>query len=209
MVISPIRFASVPVQRAFSRPVKREALDTYTPSVPLLPVPDTRQSTIYSCGAAALQAVLMYWGVEYREDELMEMLGTDPEQGTHPESIVRVARELGFEAELREGMTLEDLSRLVGEGVPVIVDCQAWREGDQPPWRDTWEDGHYMVVIGIDSENVYFEDPSALGSRGFIPRDEFLERWHDYEAGGRQFLQAGIVIRGARPEPPPAFIYVS
>ena len=39
--------------------------------------------------------------------------------------------------------------------------------------------GHYMVVIGIDNQNVYFEDPAILGSRGYITDQEFLDRWHD------------------------------
>ena len=33
-------------------------------------VPDVRQSTSYSCGTAALQAVLHYYGIEEREDRL-------------------------------------------------------------------------------------------------------------------------------------------
>jgi len=35
------------------------------------------------------------------------------------------------------------------------------------------------VVIGMDEENIYVEDPAILGSRGYIPLQEFLERWHE------------------------------
>ena len=62
-------------------------------------MPDTRQSTEYSCGAAALQAVLGYWGRDIGEEDLMELLNTDPDSGTYPDDIIRVAHQMGLEAE--------------------------------------------------------------------------------------------------------------
>jgi predicted double-glycine peptidase len=181
------------------------------PSPPgdLLPVPDTRQSTTYSCGASALQAVLMYYGTELREDELMERLHTDPQEGTTPQNIIRVAQEEGLEAELRQPVTFDDIKASLERKQPVMVMCQAWRDEDGPqtPWKDDWEDGHYMVVIGLDDSNVYFEDPSLLGSRGFISRAEFEDRWHDYDKGGR-YEHAAIFFGGRSPAPPPAFVHV-
>ena len=55
-------------------------------------VPDVRQSQPYSCGAASLQAVFNYWGIDMREGVLMQELNTTPQAGTPPESIVRVGR---------------------------------------------------------------------------------------------------------------------
>lgn len=171
----------------------------------LLPVPDTRQSTNYSCGASALQAVLMYYGEEYLETELMQLLGTTT-NGTNPRDIARVARELGFSTEIRENLTIADLEASVAKGVPVIIAAQAWREDTQTPWKDRWEDGHYMVVVGTDDKYVYFEDPSILGSKGKIPRQEFLDRWHDVDE--KPYLQSGIFISGKTPSPPPPVIFV-
>jgi predicted double-glycine peptidase len=172
-------------------------------------VPDVRQSTGYSCGAAALQAVLAYWGTSEREDRLIARLRSTPELGTHPADIVRVAREFGLRADLREGLDLSDLETALSSGTTVIVDLQAWRESAEPPWGEDWEDGHYMVLLGADEHNLYFEDPSLLGSRGFIPVPEFLERWHDYEgdspldASDRTYVRMAIFIRGEKPAPPP------
>jgi predicted double-glycine peptidase len=178
----------------------------------LLPgVPDVRQSTGYSCGAAALQAVLAHWGISEREDRLIARLHSTPQQGTHPDDIARGAREFGLEAELREGLGLDDLEAAVKKGVSVIVDLQAWREKEDRPWTETWDDGHYMVLLGMDDRNLYFEDPSLLGSRGFIPRREFLDRWHDYEgdppldAKDRKYVHMAILIRGVRPAARPPF----
>ena len=63
---------------------------------------DTRQSTEYSCGAAALQAVLHYWGKDFDEQQLMQLLHTSPETGTYVGDIARVAREMGMKAEVKE-----------------------------------------------------------------------------------------------------------
>ena len=185
-----------------------------SPSLPaplLATVPDVRQSTGYSCGAAALQAVLAHWGISEREDRLMARLHTTPEQGTHPDDIVRGAREFGLRAELREDLGLADLESALAAGSTVIVDLQAWRDGDATAWTELWDDGHYMVLIGMDGRNLYFEDPSLLGSRGYIARAEFLDRWHDYEGdepldpGDRKYVHAAIFIRGDSPNRPAPF----
>ena len=67
----------------------------------------TRQVTEYSCGASALQSVLAYWGKDIDEHELMALMGTTEEEGTYPDKMVHAARALGFEAEAREGLTLD------------------------------------------------------------------------------------------------------
>ena len=172
---------------------------------PLASVPDVRQSTGYTCGAAALQAVLAYWGAEEREDRLAVRLKSTPEAGTHPLDIVRVAREYGLAAELREGLSLDDLEAALDAGTTVIVDLQAWRDRTDVPWTETWDDGHYMVLLGMDGGSLYFEDPSLLGARGVIPRDEFVARWHDYEGEppldptDRKYVRMAMFFRGSRP----------
>jgi len=181
--------------------------------LPFAAVPDVRQSTGYSCGAAALQAVLAYWGIEEREDRLIARLHTTPEAGTHPDDIVRGARELGLTADLREGLDLADLERALAGGTSIIVDLQAWRDRADAPWAETWDDGHYMVLLGLDAANLYFEDPSLLGARGVIPRAEFVDRWHDYEGdppldpSDRRYVRMAIFLKGRHPAParPAAF----
>lgn len=176
-------------------------------------IPDVRQSTGYTCGVSALQAVLAYWGISEREDRLAVRLRSTPENGTHPLDILRVAREFGLTAELREGLALADLEAALGSGTTVIVDLQAWRERTDAPWTETWDDGHYMVLLAMDADALYFEDPSLLGSRGVIPRAEFVDRWHDYEgespldASDRKYVHMAIFLKGVRSAPasPAAF----
>jgi uncharacterized protein len=176
-----------------------------TMNLALFSMPDTRQSTEYSCGAAALQAVLGYWGRDIGEEDLREMLNTNEESGTYPDDIIRVAAALGLQAEYKESMTLADLEKNVAQGVPVMVDCQAWRSVSQysESWADTWGNGHWLVVIGIDEKNVTLEDPYLLGDRGFMPREEFEARWHNSrgldETDTVKQIHMGIAVRGDVP----------
>lgn len=186
----------------------------------LTTVPNVRQSTWYSCGVSSLQAVLYYWGIDVFESILMEMLGTNPGCGTYPENIVSVASFFGLEASLSVDLSIDDLKKSMELRIPVIIVAQAWSGHEEnnswvsvipDSWDDTWEEGHYMIVIGVDSRNIYFEDPLLLGTRGFIPVDEFSLRWHDYRRGYEFpetriiYNHLGIFISGDTPALYPAF----
>lgn len=164
-------------------------------------VPDVHQAEYYSCGASSFQAVMRYYGLESFETTLRQRLNTTPVHGTYPWDMVRVAKELGFEAEWRENLTLADLETSIREKAPVIIDGQRIK-GQSLSWEETWNAGHYMVVIGIDDNYVYLEDPAILGSRLKITRDEFLSLWHDYESelpvpkDAHKYYRLGVFIRG-------------
>lgn len=176
-------------------------------------VPDVRQSTPYSCGASALQAVLQYYGIESREDTLMRECRTTEKDGTKPEDILRVAQKRGLRAVMKERLNLNDLEIALWEKIPVIAAIQAWTAETGPAfsWAKAWEDGHYIIVLGMDDKDIYVEDPSLLGSRGTIPRNEFLVRWHDYQGKppfdktDRAYVRMGIFIEGPKAEKPVPF----
>jgi predicted double-glycine peptidase len=164
----------------------------------------TRQTTEYSCGASALQSVLSYWGKDVDEEDLMKLLGTNPEVGTYPEDLIRVARSLGFEAEVKENITVDDIEASTKKGIPVIVLGQAWRsQKDSAKYMaDDWADGHYFVTLAVDKDYVYVEDPFLRMGKGFMPRDAFEELWHNVMGGDLsrpKQIHVGIFIRGKRP----------
>ncbi len=163
----------------------------------LLKLPTVRQATDYTCGAAAFQSILGYYGEDYREDTLAKELQTTTEEGTRHEKIVEIARSKGFEAYASTGATLEDLKRLMDEKKPVIVAIQAWADNPTEYSKD-WADGHYVAAIGYDAKNIYFMDPSTLGNYTYIPTDEFLVRWHD-ESEGTPLVHLMIVIHKKAP----------
>jgi ABC-type bacteriocin/lantibiotic exporter with double-glycine peptidase domain len=169
----------------------------------LLPVPLISQAHPYSCGAAALMATLVYFGrFDEAESRLDDELGVDPKQGTRVTSIVAAARRFGLQAEARTGMTLDDLGREVSRGSVVIVAIQAWPSAKIEDWNTSWEDGHYVVVVGLSAERVFVMDPSVRTGYAYLRRKDFLARWHDYDLdAGRRVVwdRLGIVMRGSAP----------
>lgn len=169
----------------------------------LVPVPLISQAQPWSCGAAALMATLVYFGVfDDAESRLDAELGTDPERGTRVTSIVAEARRFGLRAEAVTGMTLADLGGALARGAVVIAAIQAWPGQKVDDWRGRWEDGHYVVVVGLTRDRVFVMDPSVRTGYAYLSRDQFMARWHDYDQdGGRLAVweRLGIVIRGTTP----------
>jgi predicted double-glycine peptidase len=165
-----------------------------------------RQVTEYSCGACALQAVLSYWCTHVDEQELMKLLHTTFEEGTYPEDIVRGARALGFEAEAKSNLALDDVERFTAAGSPMLAVAQVWRSDSKSPGavQDDWDSGHWIVILGVDKDYVYFQDPYAHMGKGFIPRQAFEAHWHQAMGGdlkkNPQLIHLGLQIRGKQPE---------
>jgi predicted double-glycine peptidase len=169
-------------------------------------MPLMRQGTYYTCGVASLQSCLVYWQVyDHPEQFLAEQCGTTEEQGTPPENIVSVAQSYNLTAYMKEKSTLEDVQAAVKDGFTVMLDVQAWTYDDPTTldWSQDWEDGHYVVFVGMDDKFVFIMDPSTAGTYGYVPREQFLSRWHDYEqlADGsrREYYQLAIFIKGSNP----------
>ena len=175
----------------------------------MLTVPDVRQSTDYTCGPSSLQAVLAYWGIEVREDEIAKAAHATPADGSTRFALVKAARGYGVTATLVQPMGIPALEAAVRKGLPVIVAIQAWKDEPGVDYATDWDDGHYVVVIGFDKDHIYVEDPSILGSKGVMTRTEFLARWHDEDTGpSDHYEQLGIVVEGKAHRPLPAFLHV-
>lgn len=177
------------------------------PKTAILEVPLIRQSTDYSCGAAALLAVFAYYGkLDYDESDMMDLLGTDQDNGTDERDMVRVSRANGIQATFALNQTIDDVRASLARKNPVIVDVQAWPENSPSgPFTDVWTAGHFVVAIGMDSENIYFMDPSHLGSRGYWPLKEFEERWHDINRDQVKMHHPAVYFEG-KPAPPDAWL---
>lgn len=151
----------------------------------LVAVPVVTQANGFSCGAAATLSLLRFWRVDAfaraEESALYAPLQTTEERGTEPEPMVELMRANGLDASYRHSdVRLEELERAVDRREPPIVDLQAWSDHGAP-WRDTWDAGHYVVMVGYDAERLFFVDPSRATPLGyaFLLRDALEERWHD------------------------------
>jgi predicted double-glycine peptidase len=181
----------------------------------LVAVPVVQQSNGFSCGAAATLSLLRFWHVgEFArtpESALYSALQTTEERGTEPEPMVELLRANGLDAAYRHSDVLvEELERAVDRREPPIVDLQAWSD-HAAPWSETWDAGHYVVMVGYDAERLFFVDPSRATPLGyaFLLRAHLEERWHDLTGDRDDPRQRmTIFVRGERrwlpsEQPPP------
>jgi predicted double-glycine peptidase len=172
------------------------------PAPRLLPVPLVSQATPWTCGPASLMAALLYFGVfDEPESGLDTARAATPEQGIDPWSLAAEARKFGLTAEVRTGMTLDQLAAEIARESIVIVALQAWPSQPGVDLAKGWEDGHYVVLVGLDTRNVYAMDPSVRTGYAYLERGAFEARWHDYDVrDGRRHdhQRLGIVLRGRR-----------
>ena len=162
----------------------------------LIKVPLVRQPNTYTCGVAAVLSILGYYGKELSYDDLTKELKATDKNGVDHRDIIKFFKTNGFDVELQKGMLMSDLMGCIDESIPVIVCLQAWAQ-DSIVEAESWEHGHWAVVVGYDEENVYLMDPSTLGNYTYIPIDEFAQRWHDQD-GEIRLRQAGIIVRGTK-----------
>jgi len=163
-------------------------------------VPLVRQSYEYSCGAACLASVLYYWGVwDGREPELYPLCGTTW-NGTPGKGIIEVCKSFDLDVSSRSSLDMEDLAGLIVEGYTVILSIQAWGNyTEDTDMRQVWDDGHYVVLVGVEGDEVILMDPSVAGSYRRMSVKELMACWHDYDDSGEMDWCAGIIIRGQGP----------
>lgn len=159
-------------------------------------LPEVQQKTHFSCAAAVVHSICSYWGLGLPSHyDYFPHLETDESYGTLPSKIVRYLRSVGLTADLKYNMTIKQLCQDVNKGKPVILAVQAW--GNPKLYAKTMS-GHYIVAIGYDEKNIYFEDPWLNCCRGFIPKNELAKRWHDMDYLGVMHQKMGIVIENSR-----------
>jgi len=218
MVIIPLSVYSVDNNNTTQNGTNFTILDNNNLShnnTTLLKVPDLLQPAANSTGPSALQAVLSYYGTAVGIDELVNKTNTTT-NGTTPENIANTATEFGFKSEIHENVSLVVLQQYIDQGIPVIVNIQAGQDNSTQNfnWTTDQSNGEYMVVVGVDSQNVYLEDPTIIGSVGYIPNQEFLDRWHNtYQnrINGTNITnnQLGIVISGKTAPSQPLFLRIN
>jgi ABC-type bacteriocin/lantibiotic exporter with double-glycine peptidase domain len=138
----------------------------------LLPVKPF-QETLHQgmCGPASLKMVFDYYGIKKSESELA-LLCDKNDSGTNEQGIKKAAKSLGFTVEIKNESSLEDIQMWLDKKVPAIVD---WFTRGRADYDDSAvADGHYSVVVGLDEEYIYLQDPEIGGLRK-IKRGDFMK----------------------------------
>lgn len=120
------------------------------------------------CGPACLKMVLSFYGLDKTEKELAKSSGATLDDGVEGDGLLKAAQSYNFDGYIRDNAALSDIDKLVNtEKKPVIVD---WFSGDE---------GHYSVVVALDKENIYLQDPE-LGYLRAMAISKFYSVWFDF-----------------------------
>lgn len=157
----------------------------------LLPVKPFQETLFKSmCGPASLKMVFDYYGTEKSEEEIAKLAGTTGDLGTDDQGIKKAAEELGFKVEIKNESSFENIQDYLSKKIPVIVN---WFTRGRIDYDDSQvPDGHYSVVVGLDDEFIYLQDPE-IGKLRKIERDDFMKVWFDFM--GEYINPSELIIR--------------
>ncbi len=142
------------------------------------------------CGPASLKMVFDYYGIEKSEQEVAKMCGINEELGTDDEGIKKAAESLGLKVEIKNEGTFENIQDYLSQKIPVIVN---WFTRGRIDYDDSQvPDGHYSVVVGLDDEYIYLQDPE-IGKLRKIGRNDFMKVWFDFK--GEYINPKELIIR--------------
>ena len=142
------------------------------------------------CGPASLKIVLDYYGLNKSEKELAELCNVDSDLGVDDKTIKKVAQDLGFQVQIKNNSSFDDVEKWLKKDVPVIVN---WFTRGRTDYTDAdVSDGHYSVVCGLDEKNIYLQDPETGGMRK-LNREDFMTVWFDF--AGMYIKPEELIIR--------------
>lgn len=141
----------------------------------LLPVSHQQQREEADCLVVCTAMVLTYLQIPYRYEQLRRVLRTE-QHGTIFSNLGHLET-IGVWTSLGNGsfVKLQDYLEI---GLPVIVAVET--EYLTSYWDEATH--HAVVVIGIDGDSVYLNDPAFVTAPQIVARDEFEAAWveHNY-----------------------------
>ena len=136
----------------------------------LLSVMHRRQQYPADCLAACIAMVLDYMGRPIEYSRLIRLLRIDLTVGA-PLRNVQLLSALGVKVNLLQG-TLAELELCLEQNVPPIV---FFSTRELPYWAE--DVFHAAVLVGLESRQVYLDDPAFEAAPQIVSDDEFDLAW--------------------------------
>jgi hypothetical protein len=131
------------------------------------------QGNTNACGTTSLANVMTHWGKPTTHQQIDKDIRAF-DMFTAPDKIVQYARDNGMRAEMKVDASIDDIAKMVDQGVPPIVLMD--------PDSDNNFNLHYVTVTGYNRDaNGKITDlviaDSAGGDRYTMPVEEFQQKW--------------------------------
>lgn len=153
-----------------------------------------RQKEPYSCGRAAAAIVLRVYGLNKKERDVD--LPADPDDGCPPIELIRYFKNRRYRTKHKFAKpAVRSLEKMLDKGWPIIVAYQDWaHKPSETNYHKTWDNGHYAVLIGYDSQRFWFIDPSSDKRVRYLDKKDFEGRWRDITSKGKIYHNWGLAI---------------
>jgi ABC-type bacteriocin/lantibiotic exporter with double-glycine peptidase domain len=139
-----------------------------------LPVPHIPQQQRGECLAACAQMALIYMGRSVAYKRLLKLLRIKPGLGTLASNIHRL-KALKLHVIFQPG-TFEELYNHLTHDRPSIAFIYT---GELSYWPEGVD--HAVVVVGLDDQNIYVNDPAFPSGPLTIDRGEFDLAWLEWD----------------------------
>lgn len=140
----------------------------------ILPIPHIPQQYNGECLAACAAMLLVHLDIPMTYKQLLIMLRIKRGLGT-PSSTIRVLDKLGLTVIYESGTFLK-LYEHLSHNRPCIAFVEA---GELPYWNE--RNSHAIVVVGLDTQFVYLNDPVLAYGPIRVPRGDFDLAWLEHE----------------------------
>lgn len=139
-----------------------------------LPIPHHKQRHEADCLVACVAMILDYLERPINYERLMGLLKVEPDIGGRASNVRRLST-LGISVHYGTG-TLNDLAHHITQGIPCIAFVNT-------AYLSYWPEAtrHAVVVVGLDTERVYLNDPFFNAAPQSLPRLEFELAWDEFD----------------------------
>lgn len=136
-----------------------------------LPVQHIQQQAEADCLIACTAMIFEYRSLPFDYQKIWRLLRVRPQLGT-PFFQIRELGKLGVTVTYKRG-TLPELHACLTQNLPCIVGVQT---GELPYWQAT-NTQHAVVVVGLDSDWIYLNDPAFLNAPVQVSLGDFDLAW--------------------------------
>ena len=136
-----------------------------------------------NCGPATLALNLRFFGWEGNQYDISRVIKpSDDDRNVNVEELAYYVRtKTGWlNVEYRVGGDLETLKRIIGAGVPVMIETTFQADRDGWPNDDRWA-GHYLLVTGYDdATEIFTVHDTERGANQQMDYQKLEEDWQSF-----------------------------
>ena len=147
----------------------------------------------FDCGVTVAWSILKYSKIKVDYETVLKASKVCPVDGLKPLKLINLLSKFGLEVQLENNKNIRFLKQQINNDNPVIVLIQARKE-HKKTWSNTWVHGHYVIVIGFDTNRLFIYDPSMGGGVKILTHKQFYYRWHDY-LNNNDYIRTVIYIK--------------